>query len=187
MGHEISFHFPLNFEISNIHILNLLPRHYYFYQIKPSVYTFRKCAKQQKRISLKFFIKTSIRSSSQNQSKLHHRPHRSPHIRTYVTHDQSLLYTYTPLSLYFTQHMEQGVYDKVAEYLSLMGRTELLTCMAMQNSFGKIRDQAQQVSSIHIRAFENGPIKRRLSEMRVRESDGDECSRTAHTQLLLDI
>lgn len=27
-----------------------------------------------------------------------------------------------------------------------MGRTELLTCLATQNSFGKIRDQAQQVS-----------------------------------------
>ncbi|XP_011498975.1 PREDICTED: FCH and double SH3 domains protein 2 [Ceratosolen solmsi marchali] len=44
------------------------------------------------------------------------------------------------------QYLEQGVYDKVAEYLSLMGRTELLTCMAMQNSFGKIRDQAQQLT-----------------------------------------
>lgn len=28
-----------------------------------------------------------------------------------------------------------------------MGRTELLTCLATQNSFGKIRDQAQQVST----------------------------------------
>lgn len=44
------------------------------------------------------------------------------------------------------QYLEQGVYDKVAEYLTLMGRTELLTCLATQNSFGKIRDQAQQVS-----------------------------------------
>ncbi|XP_031777106.1 protein nervous wreck isoform X2 [Nasonia vitripennis] len=43
-------------------------------------------------------------------------------------------------------YMEQGVYDKVAEYLSIMGRTELLTCMAMQNSFGKIRDQAEQLT-----------------------------------------
>lgn len=43
------------------------------------------------------------------------------------------------------QYLEQGVYDKVAEYLTLMGRTELLTCVATQNSFGKIRDQAQQV------------------------------------------
>ncbi|KAG9435571.1 hypothetical protein HZU67_01994 [Apis mellifera carnica] len=42
------------------------------------------------------------------------------------------------------QYLEQGVYDKVAEYLTLMGRTELLTCLATQNSFGKIRDQAQQ-------------------------------------------
>ncbi|KAM0735464.1 Protein nervous wreck [Formica fusca] len=44
------------------------------------------------------------------------------------------------------QHLEQGVYDKVAEYLTLMGRTELLTCLATQNSFGKIRDQAQQLT-----------------------------------------
>ncbi|XP_046141677.1 protein nervous wreck isoform X3 [Osmia bicornis bicornis] len=44
------------------------------------------------------------------------------------------------------QYLEQGVYDKVAEYLTLMGRTELLTCLATQNSFGKIRDQAQQLT-----------------------------------------
>lgn len=46
------------------------------------------------------------------------------------------------------QYLEQGVYDKVMEYLTLMGRTELLTCLATQNSFGKIRDQAQQVRLI---------------------------------------
>ena len=45
----------------------------------------------------------------------------------------------------FNQYLEQGVFDKVAEYLTLMGRTELLTCSASQNSYGKIRDQAQQV------------------------------------------
>ncbi|XP_008553821.1 protein nervous wreck isoform X2 [Microplitis demolitor] len=44
------------------------------------------------------------------------------------------------------QYLEQNVYDKVQEYLTLMGRTELLTCMATQNSFGKIRDQAQQLT-----------------------------------------
>ncbi|KAJ8922371.1 hypothetical protein NQ315_004314 [Exocentrus adspersus] len=42
--------------------------------------------------------------------------------------------------------MESGVYDKVAEYLSLMSRTELLTCSAMQNSFTIIRDQAKQLT-----------------------------------------
>ncbi|XP_015585910.1 F-BAR and double SH3 domains protein 2 [Cephus cinctus] len=47
------------------------------------------------------------------------------------------------------QYLEQGVYDKVAEYLTLMGRTELLTCLAMQNSFSKIRDQAQQLTREH--------------------------------------
>lgn len=44
------------------------------------------------------------------------------------------------------QIMESGVFDKVAEYLTLMGRTELLTCSATQNSYGKIRDQAQQLT-----------------------------------------
>ncbi|XP_017862945.1 PREDICTED: F-BAR and double SH3 domains protein 2 isoform X7 [Drosophila arizonae] len=42
--------------------------------------------------------------------------------------------------------MENYVFERVAEYLMLMGRTELLTCSAMQNSFGKIRDQAQQLT-----------------------------------------
>ncbi|XP_050308619.1 protein nervous wreck isoform X3 [Anthonomus grandis grandis] len=42
--------------------------------------------------------------------------------------------------------MESGVYDKVAEYLTLMGRTELLTCKAMENSFTTIRDQAKQLT-----------------------------------------
>lgn len=42
--------------------------------------------------------------------------------------------------------MESAVYERVAEYLTLMGRTELLTCSATQNSFGKIRDQAQQLT-----------------------------------------
>lgn len=42
--------------------------------------------------------------------------------------------------------MENSVYEKVAEYLTLMGRTELLTCSATQNSYGKIRDQAQQLT-----------------------------------------
>jgi len=46
------------------------------------------------------------------------------------------------------QAMENGVYDKVAEYLMLIGRTELLTCSATQTSFTRIRDQAQQVSGV---------------------------------------
>ncbi|CAG5039396.1 unnamed protein product [Parnassius apollo] len=44
------------------------------------------------------------------------------------------------------QNMESAVYEKVSEYLTLMGRTELLTCSATQHSFGKIRDQAQQLT-----------------------------------------
>lgn len=35
---------------------------------------------------------------------------------------------------------------QVAEYLTLMGRTELLTCSAMQNSYSTIRDQAKQLT-----------------------------------------
>ncbi|XP_058838386.1 protein nervous wreck [Topomyia yanbarensis] len=42
--------------------------------------------------------------------------------------------------------MENYVYERVADYLALIGRTELLTCSATQNSFGKIRDQAQQLT-----------------------------------------
>ncbi|XP_075230266.1 FCH and double SH3 domains nervous wreck [Lycorma delicatula] len=44
------------------------------------------------------------------------------------------------------QTMESSVYEKVAEYLTLIGRTELLTCTATQTSFTRIRDQAQQLS-----------------------------------------
>ncbi|XP_041986298.1 protein nervous wreck isoform X2 [Aricia agestis] len=44
------------------------------------------------------------------------------------------------------QSMEAAVYEKVSEFLTLMGRTELLTCSATQHSFGKIRDQAQQLT-----------------------------------------
>lgn len=42
--------------------------------------------------------------------------------------------------------MENYVFERIAEYLTLMGRTELLTCSATQNSFSKIRDQAQQLT-----------------------------------------
>ena len=51
-------------------------------------------------------------------------------------------------NLKLLQTMENGVYDKVAEYLMLIGRTELLTCSATQTSFTRIRDQAQQVSGV---------------------------------------
>lgn len=42
--------------------------------------------------------------------------------------------------------MENNVFERIADFLALMGRTELLTCSATQNSFGKIRDQAQQLT-----------------------------------------
>lgn len=43
-------------------------------------------------------------------------------------------------------NMENYVYERIADYLALIGRTELLTCSATQNSFGKIRDQANQLT-----------------------------------------
>ncbi|XP_068201154.1 protein nervous wreck isoform X18 [Palaemon carinicauda] len=42
--------------------------------------------------------------------------------------------------------MECEMYDKVAEYLSLMSRTELLTCSASQSSYNKIREQASTIT-----------------------------------------
>lgn len=42
--------------------------------------------------------------------------------------------------------MENYVFERIADYLTLMGRTELLTCSATQHSFGKIRDQATQLT-----------------------------------------
>lgn len=42
--------------------------------------------------------------------------------------------------------MENYVFERIADYLTLMGRTELLTCSATQHSFSKIRDQAQQLT-----------------------------------------
>ncbi|XP_018331101.1 F-BAR and double SH3 domains protein 2 isoform X2 [Agrilus planipennis] len=44
------------------------------------------------------------------------------------------------------QSMESNVFDKVAEYLSLLGRTELLTCSAMQNSFSTVLNQSKQLT-----------------------------------------
>ena len=41
--------------------------------------------------------------------------------------------------------MEGDTYEKIGEYLTLIGRTELLTCSAEQTSFTKVRDQAQAV------------------------------------------
>lgn len=42
--------------------------------------------------------------------------------------------------------MEANVYEKVAEYLMLIARTELLTCTATQTSFNRIKEQSGQVS-----------------------------------------
>lgn len=42
--------------------------------------------------------------------------------------------------------MENYVFERIADYLTLMGRTELLTCSATQHSFTKIRDQANQLT-----------------------------------------
>ncbi|KAK4289813.1 hypothetical protein Pmani_037243, partial [Petrolisthes manimaculis] len=42
--------------------------------------------------------------------------------------------------------LEWDMYDKVSEYLTLMSRTELLTCSAAQASFNKIKEQASTVT-----------------------------------------
>lgn len=42
--------------------------------------------------------------------------------------------------------MEGYVYERVADFLALIGRAELMTCSATQNSFSKIRDQANQLT-----------------------------------------
>ncbi|KAF0300791.1 F-BAR and double SH3 domains protein 2 [Amphibalanus amphitrite] len=42
--------------------------------------------------------------------------------------------------------MEGDTYEKIGEYLTLIGRTELLTCSAEQASFTKVRDQAQAIT-----------------------------------------
>ncbi|XP_065334083.1 protein nervous wreck isoform X1 [Cloeon dipterum] len=42
--------------------------------------------------------------------------------------------------------MESGVFERVQEYLTLIGRMELLTCSATQTSFTRIRDQANKLT-----------------------------------------
>lgn len=44
-----------------------------------------------------------------------------------------------------TQTLDGGMYEKVAEYFSILSRTELYTCSASQFSFGKIKEQASTV------------------------------------------
>jgi len=40
------------------------------------------------------------------------------------------------------------MYEKVAEYFSVLSRTELITCSASQTSYAKIKEQAQTVSCL---------------------------------------
>jgi len=49
--------------------------------------------------------------------------------------------------------MESGVFERVQEYLTLIGRMELLTCSATQTSFTRIRDQANKVSGDFLNRF----------------------------------
>lgn len=46
--------------------------------------------------------------------------------------------------------MEANVYERVADYLMLISRTELLTCTATQTSFNRIKEQSAQVSLFFI-------------------------------------
>jgi hypothetical protein len=49
------------------------------------------------------------------------------------------------VEIFQTQIADGGMYEKVAEYFSIMSRTELYTCSTSQFSFGKIKEQAQIV------------------------------------------
>jgi len=42
--------------------------------------------------------------------------------------------------------LDGGMYEKLSEYFSIISRTELITCSAWQNSYGKIREQANSMS-----------------------------------------
>ena len=42
--------------------------------------------------------------------------------------------------------MEGGIYDKLSEYFGTFAQTELLTCAALNNSFSKIREQAENIN-----------------------------------------
>ena len=43
--------------------------------------------------------------------------------------------------------LDGGMYEKIAEYFSILSRTELITCSASQNSFTKIRDHSATVTN----------------------------------------
>lgn len=51
------------------------------------------------------------------------------------------------------QTLDGGMYEKVAEYFSIMSRTELYTCSASQFSFGKIKEQAMTVLNYNLFSF----------------------------------
>ena len=42
--------------------------------------------------------------------------------------------------------MEYGIYEKVSEYFGTIARTELLTCTALQNSYNKLKDNAETMT-----------------------------------------
>ena len=41
-----------------------------------------------------------------------------------------------PMSI---KYMEEGVYERLRDYLSLLSRTELLTALVCKSSFGKVK------------------------------------------------
>lgn len=54
--------------------------------------------------------------------------------------------------------LDGGMYEKIAEYFSILSRTELITCSASQNSFTKIRDHSATINrdydlSCYVEAF----------------------------------
>ena len=47
---------------------------------------------------------------------------------------------------YSIREMEAGIYEKMSDYFGTLARTELLTCGALQNSFGRIKDGAETIN-----------------------------------------
>ncbi|CAG7723878.1 unnamed protein product [Allacma fusca] len=77
------------------------------------------------------------------------------------------------------QTLEGDVYDKLKEYLTVIGRTELLTCSAAQNSFSKIRDQAQMLSRDYnvMCCVQYYPVLKQHIRYPFEACDGDNCSK----------
>ncbi|XP_035709024.1 protein nervous wreck-like isoform X3 [Folsomia candida] len=75
--------------------------------------------------------------------------------------------------------LEAEVYSKLKEYLTVLSRTELLTCSAAQNSFSKIRDQAQRLSREYnvMCCVQYYPVLKQHIRYPFEPCDGDSCTK----------